>query len=96
MDEFNSRIEAQRKVLELINRNSQIKEQLFSLSQKAIDRWILVNSIDSESEIADVLVQISKKLFFLGTKSQEQVTKEYTDTSREIAELYSRLEETYS
>lgn len=96
MDEFNNRIEAQRKVVDLINRDPQLKEQLFGLSQNAINRWILINGIDSKGEVVEVLVQISQKLFFLGTKSQEQVTKEYTDTSREIAELYSRLENAYN
>ena len=51
MNEFNSRIAAQRNVLQLVNRKNWGKEELFGLSRQAIDRWVSVNRIDPESQL---------------------------------------------
>lgn len=92
MDEFNNRIDAQRSVLEVVNRQSRFSEELCGLSKKAIERWIISNQLDSTSEICDILFQIAKKLFFLANKSQEQITEEYKALSVEIASLKVNLE----
>jgi hypothetical protein len=44
-------------------------------------------------EVATILLRISSKLFFLSTKSQEQVTEDYRLLSREIRSLGRQLEE---
>jgi len=92
MDEFNNRMEAQRNVLEVINRQLDKKEELCGLSKKAIERWIVANQINSESEICKILYTISEKLFFLANKSQEQISEEYRMVSSEISELKLDLE----
>nr|MDU9045946.1 hypothetical protein [Candidatus Electrothrix aestuarii] len=92
MYEFNNRIDAQRSVLEVVNRQSKFSEELCGLSKKALERWISSNKLDPTSESCNILFQISKKLFFLANKSQEQITEEYKALSLEIAFLKFNLE----
>ena len=70
MNEFNSRIAAQRNVLQLVNRKNWGKEELFGLSRQAIDRWVSVNRIDPESQLVKLIENVSAKLFFLANRSQ--------------------------
>ena len=91
MSEFNNRIAAQRKILQLVNRGNSVSEELFGLSQKAIDRWVLVNHIDSESRLVSLIKEASAKLFFLANKSQEQVTEEYKAVSTQIESIYNLI-----
>jgi len=51
MSEFNNRIAAQRHVLQLVNKKRLGKEELFGLSNKAIERWISVNFVNPESRL---------------------------------------------
>lgn len=92
MDEFNNRMDAQRNVLEIVNRQVDNKEELCGLSKKAIDRWVSANRLNPESERCKVLYKISEKLFFLANKSQEQITEEYRLISSEISSLKFDLE----
>lgn len=91
MNEFNNRIDAQRAVLEIINGSDYSNEELFGLSQKAIDRWVVKNDLDSNSEIIKLVENIAGKLFFLANKSQQQVTEDYKAKSIEISILTSQL-----
>ncbi len=92
MDEFNNRMDAQRSILEVINKRGGYSEELCGLSKKAIERWISSNKLDSKSETCDILFRIAKKLFFLANKSQEQITEEYKALSSEILALKINLE----
>jgi len=93
MDEFNNRVDAQRQILEVVNRRRSQKEELFGLSAKAMERWISANQIDPNSRLIELLTAASRKLFFLANKSQEQVTDEYRTASVEISALLGRIEE---
>ena len=92
MNEFNNRVAARRQVLQLVNRRNWGKEELFGLSSKAIDRWIVVNRIDPEAQLVKLIKIASAKLFFLANKSQEQVSEEYKIVSSEIASLTKTIE----
>ena len=92
MSEFNNRIAAQRTILDVVNRGGSFPEELFGLSRKAIDRWILTNHIDSDSRLVILINEASEKLFFLANKSQEQVSEEYKTISTEIERLYKLIE----
>lgn len=93
MDEFNNRMDTQRQVLRVINRRHQFEEELAGLSKKAIERWLNVSRQDPAGEVATILFQISSKLFFLSSKSQEQVTEEYQLLSTEVQSLKMKLED---
>jgi hypothetical protein len=92
MKEFSNRIEAQRHVLQLVNQYKWEKEELFGLSSKAIERWISVNLIDSESRLVRLVKESAAKLFFLANKSQEQITDEYRAMSNEVASIAKAIE----
>jgi hypothetical protein len=87
MHEFNSRISAQRQILQLVNLKDWDKEALFGLSSKAIDRWTAVNRIEPGGQLVTLIRAVSAKLFFLANKSQEQVSERYKLLSSEIADL---------
>jgi hypothetical protein len=91
MSEFNNRISAQREILRVVNGRSQSGE-LFGLSSKAIDRWVTSNGMDSSCLLVELIKAASAKLFFLGTKSQDQVTEEYQNISNDICALHARIE----
>lgn len=90
MSEFQSRIAAQRRVLEIVNTYSW-SEQLMGLSRRSIDRWMAANRVGADSETVRCLVSISAKLFFLSNKSQQQVTEEYRSLQREVSALTQAL-----
>ena len=92
MNDFNNRIEAQRRILQLVNRNKWTREELFGLSTKAIERWVSINGIDSEIRLVELIKFASAKLFFLANKSQEQISDEYKIISREVADIYKEIE----
>ena len=92
MDEFNNRMDAQRDILEVVNRQAGCSEELCGLSKKAIERWITSNQLNRKSDTCNILFQIAKKLFFLANKSQEQITEEYKALSSEISTLKINLE----
>ena len=92
MDEFNNRIDAQRKIIDLVNSSlKNKKEQLCGLSKNAIERWLNINNVSHSSEIGMLLFQISQKLFFLSHKSQEQVSDNYKLLSSEVQQLQQKL-----
>lgn len=94
--EFNNRISAQRNILRVINRKSWPMEALFGLSSKAIDRWVAVNRIDSNSAIVNMIKDVSAKLFFLANKSQDQVSEQYRLVRQEIINACKEIREELS
>src|SRR5258706_13185421 len=91
MNEFINRIEAQRRILQVVNRVNWETEELFGLSAKAIERWVGVNRV-AEPRLIDLVSQAAAKLFFLANKSQEQVSPEYRATAREVTSIASAIE----
>lgn len=84
MDEFNSRIDAKRKVLQIINNVDFFSEELMDLSSNSINRWHLNNEIDKDSLITKKLKLIANDLFFLSNISQQQISENYLLKSKEI------------
>jgi hypothetical protein len=91
MSEFNNRIDAQRRILRLVNGASDFKEELFGLSSGALERWARINEFDEHNPLLILLKQAASKLFFLANKSQEQVTDEYRGLSEEVASLTEQI-----
>ncbi|MDR3566384.1 MAG: hypothetical protein P4N59_33845 [Negativicutes bacterium] len=89
--EFNNRIVAQRRILQVVNRKGWNQEDLFGLSSKAIDRWISVNRIDRQDKLVNLVKTAAGKLFFLANKSQEQITEDYFLISNEVAALHDAI-----
>lgn len=91
MYDFLNRVDAQRMVLDSVNRRLWEREPLMSLSKKSIDRWMECNLIDRQSDLASLLFLTSEKLFFLANKSQEQITEDYKSLSKEVADLSFKI-----
>ena len=86
---FNNRINAQRKILNLVNAKSW-NEELFGLSSGAIERWQQSNP-QVDMNVINILKLLGEVLFFLGTKSQEQVTDDYRNLSLDVERLHNEL-----
>ena len=91
MDEFNNRMNVQRRVLSIINSNNSSGEELFGLSEHAISRWASNHAIMPDSLEVKLLVKISEKMSFLATKSQEQITQDYLNLSDAVEGLIQEL-----
>ncbi|MGG1922847.1 hypothetical protein AB1278_13630 [Chryseobacterium sp. NRRL B-14798] len=91
MNDFLNRITAQRTVTSIVNKETKFNFPLVGLSAKALERWKNENNITENSELLKELYLISTKLFFLGNKSQEQITDEYKSLSKNITELINNL-----
>ncbi|WP_440856755.1 hypothetical protein [Pseudomonas syringae] len=89
--EFNNRIDAQRKVLTIVNKLGW-QEELFGLSSGGIARWAESNRIAAGDPLHVLVTRAGEKLFFLANKSQEQITGEYRALSIEVAELTRQIE----
>lgn len=87
-----SRMATQRHVLNIVNKKIVSNEKLFGLSSKAIDRWVHKNHLGYESELVQLLRNVSSELFFMATRSQEPVSSEYELRRQNIIEMVSRLE----
>lgn len=93
MDEFTDRMATQRNVLNIVNSNVAAREELFGLSEGAIDRWVLENKLECPSRLASQLKKISAELFFMATHSQEPVSSDYEHRRQKIAEAVRELQE---
>lgn len=93
MSEFKNRIKLQRKTLQVVNSSKIYKESLLSLSNSAINRWATKNRIGDEDKTISIIKIISKKLFFLANKSQEQITEDYSNKTDEIEGLLEQLKQ---
>ncbi|ELF1354382.1 hypothetical protein ACPFT9_003502 [Vibrio cholerae] len=91
MSEFRNRIDSQREAVKIVNGFNLYDEPLFSLTEKSITRWVSVNQIDPNSEHVNLLIQTSKRLFFLANKSQEQITDDYKKLSKDVEELLAQI-----
>jgi hypothetical protein len=87
MIEFNDRMSSQRRIIQLVNQRGWSKEELFSLSAKAIDRWQTANGIDPSSRLVELLRSVGNELVCLATKSQEQVSEHYRILSSRVEDL---------
>jgi hypothetical protein len=87
MSEFKNRIDAQRRILHVVNGSLPLNEELFGLSSGALERWIAANQFRRADPLVVLLYEAADRLFFLSNKSQEQITEEYQRLSDEIGKL---------
>jgi hypothetical protein len=79
-------------LLQLINAGRWHSEELFGLSRKAIERWVLINRIDPDCDLVGLVYRASEALYFLANKSQEQISEEYKLISENFASLLKSVE----
>ncbi len=92
MSEFQNRISAQRNILHIVN-NIAWQEELFGLSNGAINRWANNNQLNQDSQIVKLIKEAADQLFFLSNKSQEQITEEYKNLSIRVSVIANKIEQ---
>lgn len=85
----------QRQILEIINNQNCWSEELFGLSNEAINRWEQSNN-SVKQELIEILKDISNVLFFLAAKSQEQISEDYEKLSLSVESLKDKLIEYFN
>lgn len=92
MSNFNDRMVAQRRILNTVN-NGTFREELFGLSYQAIIRWMISNRLQEDTKIVILLKEASEKLFFLATRSQDQITDEILLAGDDFERLHKMVEQ---
>jgi hypothetical protein len=87
MNEFSSRIDAQRSLLKIVNEKVRKNEELFSLTTKAIERWSSANSIGASSQIVQLLNAASSRIFTMANWSDDPIAGEYILSEQEVSAI---------
>jgi hypothetical protein len=95
MSEFGDRMRAQRELLQVVNATAW-PEELFGLSNQAIDRWSDRSGITRESEVVTLLRSASEHMGFLANRSQMQITEDYGRVWQEFRDLTGEIQEAIS
>jgi hypothetical protein len=90
-DTFVNRMDAQRAILKEINRVAWPAEELFALSELAIQRWVSANRLAADDEVVKLAREAGDLLLFLANASQEQVSPEYASRSANVAAILPPL-----
>lgn len=90
-DSFSDRMDAQRAILKQINQVTWPREELFALSEDAIQRWLSVNRLGEDYEVVKLAREAGDALLFLANASQEQVSPEYVSRSANVTAILERL-----
>ena len=69
MSEFNNRIDAQRRILRIVNGSRNLREELFGLSSGALERWARANNVGQHNPLLELLNQARSMRLFLANKS---------------------------
>jgi hypothetical protein len=86
-DSFANRMDAQRAILKEINRVTWPTEELFALSEQAIQRWASANRLAPNDKVVKLAREAGDALLFLANVSQEQVSPEYASRSANVAAI---------
>lgn len=90
-DNFSDRMDAQRAILKQINQVTWPREELFALSEDAIQRWLSVNRLGEDYEIVELAREAGDALLFLANASQEQVSPEYVSRIANVTAILERI-----
>lgn len=90
-DSFSDRMDAQRVVLKQINQMAWPREELFALSEDAIQRWVSTNRLGDDNEVVKLAREAGDALLFLANASQEQIDQEYTSRVFDVTAILTRL-----
>ena len=90
-DSFSDRMDAQRAVLKQINQVAWPREELFALSEDAIQRWVSVNRLGNDNEVVKLAREAGDALLFLANASQEQIAPEYASRVSDVTAILERL-----
>lgn len=87
MSEFSSRVEAQRRILKVVNEYAWPSEQLFALNSGAIQRWATGNLVDHSSSLYRLLNAASSEIFVMANHSDDPIAGTYAITRRRVEQI---------
>jgi len=90
MNEFKNRMKSQREIIQTLN-SKNFEYQICGLSRLSIEKWIRENKIDPSSKMVLIIYRIANKLFFLATKSQDQISRKYRELSESVLKAKNEL-----
>ena len=91
MNEFNGRLEAQRRILKVVNESSTQNEQLFALNLKAISRWGTANGHDSSAAVTRLLSEASSNVFAMANNSDDPIAGSYAISTKRLRVLEDQI-----
>jgi hypothetical protein len=91
MEEFSSRVDAQRQLVQAVNSHNWSHEQLFALTEKAIQRWSAVNHIDPISPLMQLLRAASLQVFIMANHSDDPITGTYVLSRKRVQSIEAEL-----
>ena len=92
MEEFSSRVEAQRQLVQAVNTHEWKREQLFALTEKAIQRWSTVNQIDSTTRLVKLLRAASLQVFVMANHSDDPIAGAYLLSRERVKTIEKELQ----
>ncbi len=91
MEEFSSRVEAQRQLVQAVNTHPWEQEQLFALTAKAIQRWSTVNHIDPAGRLVQLLHVASLQVFIMANHSDDPIAGAYLLSRKRVQTIEDEL-----
>lgn len=91
IDSFFDRMEAQRAIIKQVNQIKWPHEELFALSEDAIQRWQSGNRLGKDDEVVKLVIEAGDALLFMANVSHEQVSPEYSCEAANVAAILERL-----
>ena len=91
MEEFSSRVEAQRQLVQAVNTHEWRQEQLFALTTKAIQRWSTVNHIDPAARLVQLLQTASLQVFIMANHSDDPIAGAYLLSRKRVQTIENEL-----
>jgi hypothetical protein len=96
MGEFSSRVEAQRKILKVVNSRDWSGEQLFSVTTAAIQRWASTNGLDTSTTVVKLLHSASAQIFVMANHSDDPIAGTYALSKQKVLVLARQVQEEIS
>jgi hypothetical protein len=91
MEEFSSRVEAQRQLVQAVNTRNWSREQLFALTEKAIQRWSTANMIDPTTPLVQLLRAASLQVFIMANHSDDPIAGSYLLSRKRVQQIEIEL-----
>ena len=91
MEEFSSRVEVQRHLVQAVNSHAWKQEQLFALTEKAIQRWSAVNGLNPETNLVQLLRAASSEVFVMANHSDDPIAGTYVLSRKRVGAIEADL-----
>jgi hypothetical protein len=96
MGEFSSRVEAQRRILKVVNRKNWSGDQLFAVTIPAIQLWASTIGLDTSTPVVKLLHSASAQIFVMANHSDDPIAGSYTLSKQKVLSIAQQVREELS